>query len=92
MQCCPEPGCLRRGSPYRAQMGTHIQRKRFDHPQLAAEAARGFSDPSFRIDTDSVKVSASAVEIEGEYWCYVTQEGPLVGGDEPLLPDYERAE
>lgn len=72
-------------------MGRHIQRKRFDHPQLAAEAAGGFADPSFRIDTDLVRVSARAVEIDGEYWCYVTHEGPMVTGDEPLLPDYERA-
>jgi hypothetical protein len=66
----------------------HIQRKRFDHPQLALEAANGFRDPAFVLPL--VTVTADAREIEGEYWVYVVQEGEIVTGDEPLLPDYER--
>lgn len=69
-------------------MGKHVQRKRFDHPDLAFEAANGFKDldPS----VPGASATAKAVEIDGEYWTYVTQEGDLVSGDEPLLPDYER--
>lgn len=70
-------------------MAKHIQRKRFDHPALARLAADGFAD--FEPDIPGVKVSAEAREIDGEFWTYVTQEGELVTGDEPLLPDYERA-
>lgn len=68
-------------------MATHIQRKRFDHPQLAVEAADAFKcwDPSI----PGAKVTAETREIEGEFWVYVTQEGELVTGDEPNLPDYE---
>jgi hypothetical protein len=69
-------------------MAQHVQRKRFDHPDLAFEAAQGFRD--FDPSIPGVKVTAKAREIDGEYWTYVTQEGDHVTGDEPLLPDYER--
>ena len=68
-------------------MAKHIQRKRFDHPQLAAEAAQGFTtiDPS----VPGAKVTARAVEQNGEYWVYVTSEGDLVTADAMVLPGYE---
>lgn len=69
-------------------MAKHVQRKRFDHPNLAFEAASGFKD--FDPSVPGAKVTAEAVEIDGGYWTYVTQEGDLVSGHEPLLPDYER--
>lgn len=69
-------------------MGTHIQRKRFDHAESAFDTANGFKelDPSI---PGLVNVRAKVVQIEDEYWVYVTQEGDLVTGNEPLLPDYE---
>lgn len=69
-------------------MGKHVQRKRFDHPQLAAEQAAEFLNPTWKIP--GIVTTASAVTIEGEHWVYVTQEGDIVSGDEPLLPDYEK--
>lgn len=68
-------------------MGIHIQKKRFDHIRLAEGARDGFHDPAFRIP--GVTVTARVVEEDGGIWLYVTSEGPLVKGDEVILPDYE---
>lgn len=70
-------------------MGTHTQRKKFDHPELAQEAANGFDLIDAGIP-GAVEVTATVHEIDGLHWLYVVSEGPLVTGDEPLLPDYER--
>ena len=69
-------------------MATLIQRKRFDHPELALAAVDGFRhiDPSI----PGVNVTVEAREVDGESWVYVTQDGELVTGEEPLLPDFER--
>jgi hypothetical protein len=76
------------GPGLRGHMGQHIQRKRFDHAKLAMEAANGFKviDPSI----PGAKVTAEVVDVDGELWVYVTSEGEMVTGEEPLLPDYER--
>lgn len=69
-------------------MAIHIQRKKFDSELLAKEAAVAFSDPSFKVDI--VEVAATYRHEDGQWWVYVTQEGDLVTGDEPTLPEYER--
>ena len=68
-------------------MPKHTQRKRFDHPGLALAAVNGFND--FDPSIPGVIITAEAREVEGEVWVYVTQEGNLVTGGEPLLPGYE---
>ena len=69
-------------------MAIHIQRKKFDAEILAKEAAEAFADPRFKVNL--VEVSATYKLENGQWWVYVTQEGDLVTGDEPPLPDYER--
>jgi hypothetical protein len=71
-------------------MATHIQRKRFEHRQLAIETQKGFDyvDPSI----PGAEITAEVREIGGELWLYVTQTGNMVIGDEPLLPNYERVD
>lgn len=69
-------------------MGTHIQRKRFDHIQLALEQAAEFNHPRWVIPL--VEVRAVVVEDDDGAWVVVTQTGDPVTGDEPCLPDYER--
>ncbi|WP_447724604.1 hypothetical protein [Sphingomonas koreensis] len=72
-------------------MGKMIQRKKFDHPQLAAMAADGFRkfDPS----APGAKTTAEIREIDGAYWLYVTTEGFLVDEMQDfLLPEYERVD
>jgi hypothetical protein len=68
-------------------MGTHIQRKKFDHLVLATEAAHGFVvlDPS----VPGAKVTAEVKQVDGAFWVYVTQTGPLVTSEAPILPEYE---
>jgi hypothetical protein len=69
-------------------MAKHVQRKRFDHPELAQLAADGFKPD---LTGPGVTVTAETREIDGQYWVYVTQEGPLTDYAEPLLlPEYER--
>ena len=70
-------------------MAKHTQRKKFDHPQLAHEAANGFDLIDASIP-GAVKVTATVHEIDGAHWLYVVSEGDLVNGDEPVLPDYEK--
>lgn len=68
-------------------MGVHAQRKWFEHIDLARGAADGFQDRSF--DIPGIKVSVR-IEQEGSgAWLTVIQEGSIITGDEPLLPDYE---
>ncbi|GEM_PF-6511153 len=68
-------------------MATHTQRKRFDHPDLAFEAAEGFKMAEFQIP--GINVTSKAVEIDGQFWAYVTHEGEFLA--EPmLLPGYEK--
>lgn len=71
-------------------MGKHVQRKRFGHPASAAEQAAEFMNPHWKVP--GIALTANAVEINGEYWVYVTREGEIVTGQEPLLPDYEKAD
>lgn len=69
-------------------MATHIQRKQFEHPQLAAAAAEGFGYP-YPIEGPLVTVTSEAREIDGTFWVYVTSEGTLVDANALLLSDYE---
>lgn len=67
-------------------MGIHKQRKAFEHKELAEAAAAGFADPAFAIP--GVSVSTDIVEDSGVYWLVLTQQGAVVTGAEPLLPDW----
>lgn len=69
-------------------MVRHIQRKCFDSPDLAAEAAQAFRD--FDPSLVGARASVKAVEKGGAFWVYVIHEGDRVSGTEPLLPGYER--
>lgn len=69
-------------------MAIHIQRKRFESREIAEQTRDGFHDPAFHIS--AVDVQAQVVEDDDGVWVVVTQQGDLVTGDEPLLPDYER--
>lgn len=69
-------------------MAKHVQRKRFDHPQLAAEQAAELEHPRWKVP--GVRLSAEVVETDGLCWLYLTHEGDLISQEDPLLPDYER--
>lgn len=71
-------------------MGILVQRKQFDHIDLATEAAKGFLDPAFNLPGIETKVQID--ERAGAIWLTLCQKGEVVTGDEPLLPDYERVE
>jgi hypothetical protein len=68
-------------------MARHVQRKRFGHRDLAVEAAEAFNQTGLSVP--GATIMATARQINGEYWVYVTAVGYLVTGDEPLLPNYE---
>lgn len=72
-------------------MGTLIQRKKFDRPEVAHEVANNFEIIDAGIP-GRIRVTATEVEIDGDYWVYVTSEGDLVEGDEKRFPDYEVVE
>lgn len=69
-------------------MGRHVQRKSFDSPDLAAEAAQAFGgiEPSIF----GARMSIEVAQEDGVSWIYVIHEGDRVSGTEPLLPDFER--
>jgi hypothetical protein len=69
---------------------THVQRKHFEHPELAAAALQGFID--FDPSVPGAKCTADVREIGDALWLYLTHEGPLVSYDMPILPEYEKVD
>lgn len=68
-------------------MGTLVQRKAFDHVELAKAAAAGFHDPQFAIP--GLTISTNVVEADGYFWAVLSQQGYMVTEPGPILPEYE---
>lgn len=68
-------------------MGTLVQRRAFEHVDLAQATADWFHEPQYAIP--GLKVSANVVEQDGQIWLVLTQQGAMVTSIEAVLPDYE---
>lgn len=71
-------------------MGTYTQRKFFDHPEIVRGNEDAFHDPAYRVS--GIEIGTKIVEADGGWWLYLTQSGPLVGPEMPILPEWELVE